>query len=137
MTKCSSIRTVTLSAIGLIALTLSACGSDDAAKNSIDTSGAGSPADAGLVVESGPGIKWDSEAYTTAAGPQTVALVNRDSQLHSLVFVDADNKTLPGELEVGANGDEDAGEFDFAAGTYKLVCTVPGHESMRATLTVE
>ena len=118
--------------VALAALVLSACGSDGGSK-SADTL----PADIGLEVDAGPGIKFGSESYTAAAGPITVALVNRDSQLHSMVIVDADKKTLPGELEVGKSGDVDTGDYDLAAGTYQLLCLVPGHTNMKATLTVE
>lgn len=123
---------LTTSVAGLLALALSGCGSDSAGDAPATV-----PADVGLEVDAGPGLKFGSENYTAAAGTLTVALVNRDSQLHTMVIVDSDNKTLPGELEVGKSGDIDVGEYDLTPGTYKLLCLVPGHSDMKATLTVD
>lgn len=120
---------ITTTAVG--ALALSACGSSGGAP------AATVPAKVGLEVDAGPGIRFGAESYTASAGKVTVALVNRDSQLHSLVFVDSNNKTLPGQLEVGKAGDVDSRQYDFAPGTYRLLCLVPGHDNMKATLEVK
>jgi plastocyanin len=119
-----------LTAAALAALTLTACGS----------SGSGSPqtvpSDVDVEVVAGPGIKWDKPDYAATAGTVTVALVNHDSQAHSLDLVAADGTKLPGEMRVGKSGDVDVADFDLAAGTYRIVCLIPGHDAMKATLTV-
>jgi plastocyanin len=113
------------------ALTLAACGSDG---------GSGSPqtvpADTDLEVLAGPGIRWDKADYTATAGDVKVALVNRDTQTHTLDLVAEDGTKLPGELRVNKSGDVDTGDFNLTAGTYQIVCLVPGHDAMKATLTV-
>ncbi len=125
-------RTIIAStAVGLLAIALSACGgSDGAASNTV-------PADIGLQVDAVPGLRFDSDTYTASPGAVKVALVNKDAQLHSLVLVDSDRRTLPGELKVGKSGDIDVKEYDLVAGTYQLLCLVPGHEDMKSTLEVE
>lgn len=118
---------------GLAALTLAGCGS---------SSGGGSsntiPADAGLVVYAGPGIKFDKTEYTATAtaGTVKVAYSNRDAQRHTLTIITTDKVVVGGELKVGQSGDLDVGTYDLSAGTYTLQCTVPGHDAMKATLTV-
>jgi len=131
--KLRPIAHLSVAATAALALALSACGSDSGS-SSADTV----PTDVGLEVDAGPGIKFGSTEYETAAGTDvTIALVNKDTQKHSLVVVQPDGKTLPGELEVGKSGSVDVGTFDLAAGTtYELLCLVPGHENMKATLTV-
>jgi len=118
------------SVAGLAALALAGCGSDSA------SSSATIPADAGLVVYAGPGIKFDKTEYTAAAGTVKVAYSNRDAQRHSLDIVNSDKTVIGSELVVGKSGDLEVGSYDLPAGTYTLECLVPGHDSMRATLTV-
>lgn len=123
---------ITTSVAGLLAVALSACGGSDS-----NSAPATVPANVDLEVEAGPGLKFGQDSYAATAGTNTVALVNRDTQLHSMVFVDSDKRTLPGELKVGKSGEIDTGEFDLAPGTYQLLCLVPGHDNMKATLTVK
>jgi plastocyanin len=118
------------SVAGLAALALAGCGSDSAG------SSATIPADAGLVVYAGPGIKFDKTDYTATAGTVKVAYSNRDAQRHSLDIVNSDKTVIGSELVVGKSGDLEVGSYDLPAGTYTLECLVPGHDSMRATLTV-
>jgi plastocyanin len=87
-------------------------------------------------VLAGPGIKFDLAEYTATAGPVKVVYVNRDSQRHTLAIIDSEGKTLSGELEVAKSGATATHDYTLAAGTYKLICTVPGHQNMKATLTV-
>ncbi|MEO6123167.1 MAG: hypothetical protein ABIR32_05615 [Ilumatobacteraceae bacterium] len=118
-------------AVGLVALvTLGSCGGSDSAKPA-----ASIPVGA-LEIDAGPGLKWGQSQYTAQAGEVTVAMVNRDSQLHSLVIVDGNKKTQGPELEVGKGGDVDTGTFTLAPGEYQILCLVPGHNNMKATLTV-
>jgi plastocyanin len=126
----SSLR---FSIVGLAAVALAACGGSDGGGSSSDTV----PADAGLVVDAGPGIKFDKSDYTATAGDVKIAYVNRDTQRHTLVVTDADKKTMGPEMEVGKSGAIDVSDFTLPAGTYQILCTAPGHEKMKATLTVE
>lgn len=118
---------------GLAAVALAGCGSDSGSTSSNNTV----PADAGLTVFAGPGIKFDQTSYTATAGSVKVAYSNRDAQRHSLDIVNSDKVVIGAELKVGKSGDLDIGTYDLPAGTYTLVCLVPGHDAMRATLTVK
>jgi plastocyanin len=122
---------VTSAAVTLAALAgLTACGSDG------DSTAKTLPANVGLEVDAGPGIRYAKDSYTAIAGDVLVALVNNDTQRHTLLVIAEDGTTLPGHLEVAKSGAFDTKEFTLAAGTYKLICDVPGHEDMKATLTV-
>ena len=117
---------------GLAALALAGCGSDSGSGTSNTI-----PADVGLTVYAGPGIKFDKTEYTATAGTVKVAYSNRDAQRHTLAIITTDKVVVGGELTVGQNGDLDVGTYDLSAGTYTLQCTVPGHDAMKARLTVE
>lgn len=125
-------RTLAAAVASLSLLALTACGSSSgsSAPNTI-------PADAGLVVRAGPGIRFDKSDYTAAAGTLKLAYVDDDAQLHTLVLVAPDGSTLPHELEVNRSGAIDVGTYTLTPGTYKVLCRIPGHENMKATLTVK
>jgi plastocyanin len=83
------------------------------------------------------GLRFDKTAYEVAAGESLVAYVNDDTIRHTLVAV-KDGTTVSGfELQVNKKGDVDSGSVTLEAGTYELICTVPGHQSMKAELTVK
>jgi plastocyanin len=129
------LRQLTATAVGALAavalpVALASCSSDS------NKPAATAPADVDLTVLAGPGIKFDQTSYTITAGEVKVAYTSRDSQRHTLDFVD-DSKTVIGkELAVGKSGDTEVGTYTFEPGTYTLECLVPGHEAMRAKLTV-
>jgi plastocyanin len=97
------------------------------------------PADADLVVKAVGTIAWDAEAYeaTATGGVVKIALVNESSLAHNLYVLDADKKANPVQLDTASKGDIDSADFTLAAGTYSIVCRVPGHGAMTATLTVK
>lgn len=116
---------------GLAALALAGCGSSGSGSSSATI-----PADAGLVVYAGPGIKFDKTEYTATAGAVKVVYDNHDAQRHTLDIVNASKTVIGKELVVGKSGDIDTASYDLPAGTYSLECLVPGHDAMRATLVV-
>jgi plastocyanin len=109
---------------------LAACSGGDATPSTV-------PAGTDLEVHAVPGLRFDKESYEVAAGESLVAYVNDDSIHHTLVVID-DGTVVPGfELAVYKKGEIDSGSVALEAGTYELFCTVPGHQNMRATLTVK
>ena len=66
-----------------------------------------------------------------------VAYVNDDTIRHTLVVVKDGTKVSGFELHINKKGDIDSGSVALEPGTYELICTVPGHQSMKATLTVK
>ena len=95
------------------------------------------PAGTNLEVRAVSGLRFDKTAYEVAADESLVAYVNDDTIRHTLVAV-KDGTTVSGfELQVNKKGDVDSGSVTLEAGTYELICTVPGHQSMKAELTVK
>ena len=117
---------------GLATLTLAGCGSSSGSSSSKTI-----PTDAGLVVYAGPGIKFDQTQYTATAGSVKLAYSNRDAQRHTLDVINSSKTVVGKELKVNQSGDLDTGTYDLPAGTYTIQCLVPGHEAMKATLTVK
>jgi plastocyanin len=94
------------------------------------------PAGTNLEVHAVSGLRFDKTAYEVAAGESLVAYVNDDTIRHTLVVV-KDGTTVSGfELQINKKGDIDSGSVTLEPGTYELFCTVPGHQSMKAELTV-
>ena len=95
------------------------------------------PAGTNLEVHAVSGLRFDKTAYEVGAGESLVAYVNEDTIRHTLVVVQ-DGTTVSGfELQINKKGDIDSGSVTLEPGTYELICTVPGHQSMKATLTVK
>jgi len=95
------------------------------------------PAGTDLEVHAVSGLRFDKTAYEVAAGESLVAYVNDDTIRHTLVVV-KDGTTVSGfELQINKKGDVDSGSVTLEPSTYELFCTVPGHQSMKAELTVK
>ena len=89
-----------------------------------------------LVVKAVPTIRWDSSSNTAPAGEIDVFLANDDNVKHNLVVLQDDKVVGDLELEVNKKGDTASGTITLEAGQYYIYCTVPGHGSMKSTLTV-
>ncbi len=89
-----------------------------------------------LVVKAVPTIRWDSSSYSAPAGEIDVFLANDDNVKHNLVVLQDDKVVGDLELEINRKGDTDSGTITLNAGQYYIYCTVPGHGSMKSTLTV-
>jgi plastocyanin len=120
----------TLAGLAAASLLLVACGGggDSSSDETV-------PTDADLVVRALDGIRWDAESYTAPAGEITVVFENASSLPHNLYILDADGVQLPTVLDLPRRG-EIAVDTTIEAGTYTLICTIPGHGNMKATLTV-
>ncbi len=95
------------------------------------------PADTDLEVRAVSGLQFDKTSYEVATGENFVAYVNEDTIRHNLIVAQGDNKISGFELVVNKNGDIDTGSITLASGSYVLLCTVPGHQNMKADLTVK
>jgi plastocyanin len=115
------------------ALSLVACGDDDSDSESPSSAPA---AAADVVVTGVDGIKWDAESYSATAGDVTIMLRNQSTLPHTLAVVAADGTKVGAELKTTSNGDEETGTYPLTAGTYTIICTVPGHGAMKADLVV-
>ncbi|MFM8814621.1 MAG: plastocyanin/azurin family copper-binding protein [Actinomycetes bacterium] len=112
------------------AIALAACSSSTATPETL-------PATVGLEVHAVSGLNFDKSAFEATAGDIEVGYVNEDTIRHTLVVVDGDTKVGSFELQVNKRGDTDFGTINLPAGNYVLLCTVPGHQSMKADLTVK
>jgi plastocyanin len=91
-----------------------------------------------LVVTAVSGLRFDAESYgPISAGDIVFGYQNEDSIRHTLIIAKADTKVPNFKLVVAQKGDVDSGTATLDAGTYTLICDVPGHGNMKATLTVE
>ena len=81
-------------------------------------------------------IKFDQEEYTAPAGATDIAYVSEGQQVHTLVVFDESNQKI-GETMTVNPGQTKVDLFDLPAGTYSLICDIPGHKDagMVATLT--
>jgi len=117
-------------AVIAVAVALSACSSSTATPATL-------PATVDLEVRAVAGLKFDKSAYDATAGDIEIGYVNDDTIRHTLVVVEGDTKVGTLELKVNKRGDTDLGSINLPAGNYVLLCTVPGHQSMKADLTVK
>jgi plastocyanin len=116
-------------AAGAIALT--ACGGSG-------SSGATIPANVDLTVVAVDGIAWNAKDYavTTTDGRATIAARNDSSIAHNLHIIASDGVENPVSLDIPGKGDVDSASFALTPGTYTIICKIPGHSNMKATLAV-
>ena len=95
------------------------------------------PADA-FVVTAVSGLRFDAESYgPITAGPIVFGYKNEGSIRHTLILAKGDLKVPNFKLVVDESGSVDSGAVTLDAGTYTIICDVPGHSNMKATLTVK
>jgi plastocyanin len=128
MTPRLLLRTVFAALIAVFAL--SACGGGSSAPTETI------PSDAGLIVRNVKSIRFDKSEYSAAAGDVKVVTVNEDTVRHTLLVVKDGVKIPDFKLVVPQEGAIDVGVINLAAGSYTLICDVPGHQNMKANLTV-
>jgi plastocyanin len=117
-----------LVAVALVAL--SACSGSTATPETL-------PATVDLEVRAVSGLKFDKTAYDATAGDIEIGYVNDDTIRHTLIVLQGDTKVGTLELAVNKRGDTDLGTINLPAGNYSVFCTVPGHQNMKADLTVK
>lgn len=73
------------------------------------------------------------------AGVVELSLVNEGVVFHDLQVLGPDGVAVSGFLLETEPGETASGEIELSAGTYTLVCTVPGHREagMESTLTID
>ena len=90
------------------------------------------------VIKAVPSLRFDADTYgPISAGDVTIGYSNEDSVRHTLILAKGDTKVPNFKLVIGKKGDVDSGTVTLEKGEYTLICDVPGHSNMRATLTVE
>ncbi len=112
------------------AVALAACG------GSSDEGSTGTTVPADVTVIAVDGIAWDAEDYTATAGDVAIAVINQSSLPHNLHIVDPSGTQLPTVWDIPSRNDSVTDTVTLDAGAYTLICTIPGHANMKATLTV-
>lgn len=131
MKRTSRTRQAVLSLGAVLALALAGCGGGTSAPAETVPPGA-------FVIKAVAGLKFDAQSYgPIPAGEITFGYVNEDSMRHTLIIAEGKTKVPNFKLEVNRKGDVDSGTVNLGPGTYTLICDVPGHGNMRATLIVE
>lgn len=116
-----------LAAIGLLA----SCGGGSSAPAETLPAGA-------LVIKAVPSLRFDAAEYgPVKAGDVLIGYSNEDSVRHTLIIAKDSTKVANFKLIATSKGSVDSAKVKLDAGTYTLLCDVPGHSNMKATLTVE
>ncbi len=125
--------TVLRRCIGALALTASiaACGGGDSGPAPT------LPANVGLTIKAVPSLRFDASEYTAKAGDVLVGYVNSDSVRHTLIIAKDGTKVPNFKLVAPRKNTVDSATVKLEAGEYTLLCDVPGHQNMKATLTVK
>jgi plastocyanin len=122
----------TLPFLAVVGLALSSCGG-----SGTDAPAETLPPDA-FVVKAVSGLKFDADNYgPIAAGDVQFGYLNEDSVRHTLILAKDGVKVPNFKLDVSKKGSIDFDVVTLEAGTYQVICDVPGHNNMRAVLTVE
>jgi plastocyanin len=108
---------------------LGACGDDD----DDTTSGPSGPATHDVTVVAKDSLSFDKGDYAALAGEVNITYEAGGNLTHTLLIEGVDDF----KLQVTGSGDTDEATVDLDPGDYEIYCDIPGHESMRATLTVE
>lgn len=128
MTSRRLLPSLVLVAAGLLGL--SACGGGSSSSSNTV------PADADVVVRAVDGIAWNSQSYSATAGEVTIFGVNDSPVAHNLYVLDESEAVIGDFIDLPRRGDEGTRVFTLEAGTYRIVCKIPGHASMNSALTV-
>lgn len=91
-----------------------------------------------VIVNAVPSLRFESTQYgPVTAGNISFGYVNKDTVRHTLIIAKDDVKVGNFKLVIGKKGSNDVGSISLEAGSYQLICDVPGHGNMKATLVVE
>lgn len=121
---------ILFAALAVSAASLAGCSSSTATEQTL-------PATIDLEVRAISGLRFDKAVYEAVAGDIEIGYINDDTIRHNLVVVQDDIVVGSLELLVNKRGDTDVGTINLPAGSYSIYCTVPGHQSMKAELTVK
>jgi plastocyanin len=92
---------------------------------------------ADVVVTAKSGLRLDQTSYSASSGEISIAYINDDTIRHTLVVAKDGTKVTGFELDVSKKRSTDQGTVTLEPGTYEFLCTVPGHQNMKASFTVK
>ena len=116
----------------IAALFLASCGGSGTSAPTVTL-----PANA-TVITAVSGLRLDAKAYgPVPAGDVLLGYTNADSMRHTLIISKDDVKVPNFKLVVAQKGSTDSATVNLEKGVYTVLCDIPGHGNMNATLTVE
>lgn len=124
-----------LPATVVLAAGLAACGGSGGSTSSGPCSANGSTVDVYAV----DGIAWNSGSYCaeSADGQVTINGYDNSSLPHNLHVQDSSGAAVTEQfVDLPSKGAEGTLSLSLAPGEYRIVCLIPGHSNMKATLTV-
>jgi uncharacterized cupredoxin-like copper-binding protein len=89
--------------------------------------GSTTPRPPDVSMEAVPGFRFVPANYSAGAGSVKIHLQNSDQMSHSVVVTDARGNRVNTFRLLVAGGHEATATTTLAAGSYKLVCDIPGH----------
>ena len=100
--------------------------------------GSGASQPAGSIKVTMSEFKFDPSSISVKPGKSTFFLVNSGSVAHDMVIEKQDGSRVASSELVQAGNSSVFTVDNLAAGSYRIVCTQPGHESagMKGTLSV-
>jgi plastocyanin len=121
-------------AAGALLLGLAACGSSSS--SSATTPAATAKPD--VVITAIEGLHWNAASYTAKStnGKVVVEGANQSSVGHNLYIIAADGTQNTSHVDLPQKGKTATETVDLTPGTYSVICKIPGHTGMKATLTV-
>lgn len=91
-----------------------------------------------LIINAVPSLRFESTQYgPVAAGNIAFGYANQDTVRHTLIIAKDGVKVPNFKLVIGKKGSTDTASVSLEAGSYQLICDVPGHSNMKAALVVE
>lgn len=91
-----------------------------------------------VVITAVNGVVWDAKAYTVKSTDGKVVIQGRNesSLPHNLYIIGSDGIENPSSLDLPSRGRVATETATLQPGTYTVICKIPGHTNMKATLTV-
>lgn len=116
-------------------LVLAACGGSDS-NGSGGTTAPAVPAD--VTIRAIDGIAWDAKSYTATShdGKVVIRAENDSSIAHNLYVVAPDGTQEPSFIDLPQKGSSGTETLSLAPGSYTVICKIPGHSNMKASLVV-
>ena len=115
-----------------LTISLSACGGSSAPADT-------APAGTDVEIHAVEGVAWNKTKFEATAtdGKVTIFGRNDSSIAHNLYVLDKDKKVIGQYIDLPKRGASGSRELPLTPGEYHIVCKVPGHSNMNATLTVK
>ena len=96
------------------------------------------PSPADVTITAVEGIHWNATSYAAKStnGKLVVRGDNESTLPHNLYIIGSDGTQNASHVDLPTKGKTATETVDITPGTYSVICKIPGHTGMKATLTV-